>query len=719
MHKNFISRAVIKAFFVLSILPSTVFAQLHIVSPTPRAVYQRDISGNREITVSGTFNMDIDKIEIRAVPAVSGQGIEKPWQTLQNNPVGGVFSGNIALYQGWYTIELRATKGGTVVGRDVLERLGVGEVFIISGQSNAQGLKLYPGPGAEEDRVVYVSNYVNDSKDLLTDPPRAEFGKLVDGVQFIGPRGQTPWCWGALGDLLVKRLNMPVLFINTAWEGSAIENWYSSSIGKDTYNYYSGGSYKMPAGMPYANLRIATKTYANQYGMRAILWTQGETDALYHTSAADYRENLQNLINRLSADVGDKRITWVISRTSRTSDSQTPNIPVTSAAVIGAQNAVIETLFNGTFAGPETDKLVVNRGDGTHFVGKGVDDVAGTHAALRVLANAWNETLTASFFATVPPIAPSTVPTVAATCVTENNAVSITLPEGYTQYIWNNGQTGRTIRVTQPGTYFATVKDNFGNSIITSTVVLEGPAKPNKPIIIPQGAQQACANTGMTFSTTGTDIYTWYKEGSNTSIATGDSATILESGSYVVKAQNIFGCISDNSNASSLTVHPEVPKPVIESVGPFTIGASISTQGLNEKYSWQRPGFEADTISNVIKVLKSGNYTTRAVVVYTLGNNTITCYSDTTTKYFETVDKNDVVVYPNPGPGDYIYIESRDDIKDAIITVFDVTGRVRAEEQIPLLNSRLPIKIKNLPTGKYIVRVTAKDLTLTKQIVVR
>ena len=721
MRNNSISLLGFKLILMLGILPYSVFSQIKIVSPTPRAVYQREFSGQREVNISGTFDVPIDKIEWRAVPAVAGQGIETPWKDLQLNPKGGVFSGNITLFQGWYTVEVRATKGGNVVGRDVLERLGVGEVFIISGQSNAQGLKSDPGPGAQDDRVVYVSNYVNDAKDLLTDPPRGGFSKLTDGVDFMGPRGQTPWCWGILGDLLVQRLNVPVLFINTAWEGTAIENWQKSADGLSSANYYSGGTYIYPEGMPYANLKVAVKTYASQYGLRAVLWMQGEADALYKTTTQDYRDRLQRVINRVG-EHASKRVTWVIARTSRTSQGgNPPYTPIFSPAVIAAQNAVIETPFNPTYPGPETDIIYPNRGDGTHFVGdfRAPDYRTQTLQALTSLANAWNKSLDNNFFATVPPVSPAVVPPLAATCTTENNAVTITLPDGYSSYIWNNGQTGRTINITQAGTYFATVKDQAGNSILTSTVVLAANAKPVPPTILPQGAQQACADAGIVFSTNGKDIYNWYKEGATTAVGTGSSVTVKETGNYTVKAQNIFGCTSENSTASPLTVHEKVPKPVIESSGPFSITATIPKAGLNEKYSWIRPGIEKDTIADIIKVLKTGTYSTKALVTYTLGGNVLTCYSDTASKNFITIEQNDLVFYPNPSPLDFIYVESRDNIKNAVITVYDMFGRLLTTEYLAVLNSRVPFRIKNLSAGMYIVRIAGQGLTVTKQIVVR
>lgn len=711
MHNKFISRVVIKALLLLCVIPATVFSQITITSPVPSAVYQQDITKQRTITITGTFTVPMDKIEVRAVPVNMGQGAETGWRDLQIAPKGGVFEGNITLMGGWYTVEVRGTAAGAVVGRGVLQRLGVGEVFIIAGQSNAQGLKEYPGPGAVDERVLYISNYENDEegiyKDLLTDPVPPTFAKITTGLKTMSPRGQTPWCWGLLGDLLVAKLNVPVLFINTAWEGTSIENWSYSAQGKPTKNKYGGFTYN--PGMPYANLRIAARNYANQYGVRSILWMQGEADGLFGTTTAFYRDNFQFIINKLGQETG-KRITWVIARTSRTSlNKATPS--QVHPQIIAAQNAVLDTQFNPAYPGPETDPLNPNRADGTHFIG---------NEALTILANAWNESLDANFFSTVTPSAPAEIPVIEASCVTENNAVSISLPEGYASYLWSTGETGNTIRVSAAGTYRATVKDASGNSILSSVVVLDNAAKPVQPTITQQGAQQACADSTFNFTVSeGNDIYSWYKEGSATAVTTGSSVRISESGNYVVRGANIFGCVSENSAPSSLLIRPKISKPVIESIGPFSISASIAETGLNERFIWRRPDTETDTTAQTIKILKTGIYTAKAQVEYTLNNNSLICYSDTSSREFRTNEENEIVIYPNPSQGSYIYVESRDNITDASLTLYDIFGRIIKTTPPQLLNSRLVLNVASLPSGKYILKVTGTNQSITKQVIVR
>jgi hypothetical protein len=711
MRYRIILQVVAKALLLICIITSTAFSQIKITSPSLQSVYQRDVAGQRQITVTGTFTVPMEKVEVRAVPVVQGQGVDVAWQDLEVAPKGGVFSGNLTLFQGWYTLEVRGVSDGKIVARDVLSRFGVGEVFLIAGQSNAQGLKEYPGPGANDDRVIYVSNYENDElgmyKDLLTDPVPPVFSKLTTGLKTMSPRGQTPWCWGILGDLLVAKLNVPVMFINTAWEGTAVENWARSSQGLPTDSYYG---YHYAPGMPYANLRIAARNYGNQYGVRAVLWMQGETDGAFGTTAAFYKSNMQQIINQLSSDT-NKRITWVIARTSRASLDR--NIPSkVYPQIIAAQNAVLAEDFNPTYPGPETDPLVPNRPDGIHFVGE---------EALTVLANAWNETLNANFFATVTPTAPAPIPVIEASCVTENNAVRISLPTGFQSYEWSTGEKSSTITVSSAGTYRATVKDAAGNSILSSVVVLDHEAKPARPSILQQGQQQACADSSFQFSVAeGSDNYSWYKQGSTTPLATGPTAKIAENGEYFVRGENIFGCVSENSATSSLIIRPHISKPTIGASGPFSITASISETGLNEQFLWRRPGTETDTIADLVKILKTGVYSTRAQVVYTIGeNNSLTCYSDSASQEFKTNEQNDVVIYPNPSQGNFIYIESRDNIANAVITIFDLYGRVIKTTSPQLLNSRMQINLGYLSTGKYILRVTGQGQSITKQIIIR
>jgi len=502
----------------------------------------------------------------------------------------------------------------------------------------------------------------------------------------------------------VAKLDVPVLFINVAWEGTAIKNWAESAAGVTTTSFY-GHVYAKD--MPYANLRVAARNYANQYGVRAVLWMQGETDAVFKTSASSYSRDLQFLMNRLGADTG-KRITWVIARTSRASARE--GIPSSvNADIIAAQNAVLNTDFNPTFPGPESDPLVPNRIDGTHF--EGVE-------GLTILANAWNASLDAHFFSTVTPASPVQLPPVSASCVTENNAVAITLPAGFQSYEWSNGERGNTIHISQAGVYRATIRDASGNSILSPLVVVESNPKPVQPTILQEGLQQTCADSSFQFTVANaTDLYSWYREGSDAPFAAGTTARVSESGNYFVKGQNVFGCVSESSATSSLVVRPQISLPVIERSGPFSLTARIDDAVENTQFLWSRPGSESDTTGQMVKLLTPGVYAARAKLTYNIGNNSLTCYSGDTSHEVATIEQNDIVIYPNPIVDGYVYIESRDYIPNAEATLFDINGRaIRSIPSQPLEN-RLQLNVGYLPAGKYMLRLKSASHVLIKHIV--
>ena len=692
----------------LFLIPFGLSAQIKITSPVERAVYQRSANGQATISVTGNYTVPVDKIELRAVPVISGQGIDSPWATLQTNPTGGLFSGTITLFQGWYTLEARASLAGKIVGQvATVSRMGVGEVFMISGQSNAQGVDYeFPNkPVAADDRVNYI-NY-NNSVNSLNDPPYPIFERLNTANITMGPRGKSPWCWGILGDLLTQKLNVPVLFINTAWEGTSIGNWAESSQGKKTQNSFG---FFYPEQMPYANLRLSMQHYAKEFGVRAILWMQGETDTYpLATGFEAYKASLNAVLDKLGVDT-NTRVTWVISRTSRIQNANLQS--VTSPAVIAAQNAVIDGLFSTTYPGPETDALYPQRFDGTHFSGT---------TGLTILANAWNNTLNTDFFTKVSPLLPAAVPKITSVCANNNTSLTLTLPEGYASYTWlPSGTTGRTLTVTGPGEYSARVKDASGNTVHSQKLIVQSSIKPAAPTIVQSGSQQSCADSAFVFSlTSSNDSYSWFKQNTTNIIATGPTFAVTEAGSYQVKGQNVFGCVSDNSAAASLVIRAQTPQPTIAKSGPFSMMASIPQTGLNEQYDWKRDQKILSNHTNIVKTDTSGQYSARAKVSYTLGSNLLTCYSAySATQQVVTDEKNDVVIFPNPGAADDLFIESRENMRNAEITVYDIYGRV-VITQTQDLTSRVKIQVKNLAAGKYIIRIKSSDVDLTKQIMIR
>jgi hypothetical protein len=116
-------------------------------------------------------------------------------------------------------------------------------------------------------------------------------------------------------------------------------------------------------------------------------------------------------------------------------------------------------------------------------------------------------------------------------------------------------------------------------------VVLDNGAKPIQPSIFQQGQQQACADSSFQFSVQKAERFTAGTKKVQYAITTGATARIGESGNYFVKAQNIFGCISDNSTCFLADCQAENFEANYRSVRAFQHYSQHSRTGeVNESF---------------------------------------------------------------------------------------------------------------------------------------
>ena len=463
---------------ILCLISTFTSAQVSITYPITRSVFQRNNSNQSHVYIAGNYTTFANKVEARAIarPMTPSQGITTNWITIQNNPVNGYYYGTLNVSGGWYDIEVRLWNETTLLGNSAVQRIGVGEVFLVAGQSNAtgdEGLKNQGnyGPMANDDRVSIVNYSIpfptNYGSVVL---PRAEFSHL-DSTFTIAPFGVSAWCWGALGDTLTKRLNVPIAFFNAGWSGTGITAWEKSAIDSTAtpFNFYT-----MPRGMPYGNLRAALQFYTAQFGVRAVLWHQGETDNLQETNRNTYGDFLKTVILKSREHSGKTNLAWVISKASRFKGFQLINSR-TWQPVIDAQNDVIGINGNGqtnyttqVFEGPTTDRLIgpnIRTGDSVHFVGNG-------H---RILANVWSQKLDTAFFTTSTPYLPIPPPTLTSDC----NGVStllINVSSSYSTSQWTdnfeatNNLSNSFSYSASSGALRVKIKDAIGNILISPEV---------------------------------------------------------------------------------------------------------------------------------------------------------------------------------------------------------------------------------------------------------
>ena len=559
-------------------------SQMSITYPASRIVLQRDGNNQANVQIAGTYSRPIDRVEARAVAVNGGQTTD--WTTIQNNPQGGYFTGNLSVRGGWYRLETRGMLGGTTVEFDDLERFGVGEVFLIAGQSNAQGLNnTTSGAVASADERVICINYSN----FNTNPnqvPRPSFSG-VSATTSIAPNGNTAWGWGRLGDLLAARLNVPILFFNAAFEATAARNWRASLNGSATQNVYSGLTF--PSGIPYSNMRLAMRNYIATTGVRAVLWHQGEADNFVNTSIGSYVSDMTAVINQMRSELG-RTVPWMLARASY--DIRNGS----SANVLNAQNQVIANAGQ-TYAGPNTDVIQIPRPDGVHFSSNGLID----------FANAWNSSLNDSFFANAAPAQPTiTLPTINVSCG-GNGTMNISVQGTFGSVAWSNGQNTPNINVRE-GEYTATIRDANGATLFAPIIKVPNNVQPAKPTVTVNGSTALCQGSSVELVSNSAFTNSW-SNGANT-----PTVRINTTGSYTTTVRNqVSGC-SAVSDAVNINVFqsplPTTPTVTASGNTVFCQGGEVKLMaGSNvNNFRWSN-----GQTGSEITVRSSGQFTVQSI----------------------------------------------------------------------------------------------------------
>lgn len=374
-----------------------VQAQITITSPVPRMVFQRDLNNEARVTITGAAPSGTTLVEARFVPLAIGQGNVTAWTSLSFLSGTSSFRGAVSVSAGWYRLTVRAKNGATILAQTQIDRVGVGEVFVVAGQSNFYG-GLQRVSSASEDRVVCLDSRQDSiSTQLLP----LQFSHINYGTS-IGP-SQPPHLWGSLGDKLVQRLNVPVLFLGAALGGSSSTEWQQSAAG------IIGTTQRSSV---YRQLGEVLRHYVVRTGARAVLWHQGETDTFYGVDQQTYYNNLKYVIQKSRQQLSPGPLTWMISRVSY-------NNGATSPGIIAAQNQLIADLPNA-FPGPATDSIIGtnNRPDNVHMLGEG----------LIRFTNALDQALSTQFFQNAVPF----IPTDSSALITTTYTLPLTRRQGDT-----------------------------------------------------------------------------------------------------------------------------------------------------------------------------------------------------------------------------------------------------------------------------------------------
>lgn len=131
-------RELFLCYYLVSSITSLT-AQVTVTSPRTYAVIQRNNQDLGTIYITGTLSQHADRVEARLLGRTNEATTTYSTWTVIDNQVGtGAFLGQLVAKGGRYNLEVRAIRNEQVAGNvTVVEKVGVGEVFLIVGHSNA------------------------------------------------------------------------------------------------------------------------------------------------------------------------------------------------------------------------------------------------------------------------------------------------------------------------------------------------------------------------------------------------------------------------------------------------------------------------------------------------------------------------------------------------------------------------------------------------------
>ena len=334
------------------LLTTAARGAITIESPRDYQVFQRETKGAGEIVVHGRASEGCDAAEA---------SVMHRWQRL--NVAGDcVFDGVlIARAGGWYTLQVRLRRKGRITATLDVAHVGIGEVFVISGQSNSTNY----GEELQTTRSKMVSTFNGTDWRVADDPqPGVQDGSQLGS--FIP----------AFGDALYERLMVPVGVACVGAGGTSVRQWLPKgdrfpSPPTSPYFFKQVGEHEWESDGRLFDGMVERIRQLGRGGFRALLWHQGESDANqapgHEISGVEYRGMMERLIGAVRGATWD--FPWMVALVSyhNPADRASPEIR-------GAQSS----LWSDGLAleGPDTDTLTgenrQNGGTGVHMSAKGL-----------------------------------------------------------------------------------------------------------------------------------------------------------------------------------------------------------------------------------------------------------------------------------------------------------------------------------------------------------
>lgn len=338
--------------------PTLPAAAVSLSSPLDYQVFQRQSRLRGTIVVSGHVVVPTSHVQVR----IAGKSLLGPlpgrWKDIPFDAKTGDFSAKLtAVSGGFYEVDVKAMVGQRETAEVSVPHVGVGEVFVVSGQSNSTNY----GEVQQKTETQMVSTFSGESWRLADDPQ--------PGVQDGSKKGSfIP----SFGDALYRKYGVPIGVASVGHGSTSVRQWLPAGEPvevmptKESYVVRSKDGTLVSDGTLF-NGMLARMNQLGEHGFRAVLWHQGESDSHqpegHDISATTYATMLREVILAARKQAGWD-MPWFVAEATYHSPTDMNCPPIRAA-----QRSMWES--GVALEGPDTDTLTMqyrqNNGKGVHF----------------------------------------------------------------------------------------------------------------------------------------------------------------------------------------------------------------------------------------------------------------------------------------------------------------------------------------------------------------
>lgn len=304
----------------------------------------QQVNGCADIVLAGIWKScgkcNMARVFARVVKEESGEPVlqwfecmaagEGRWTGVARNiPAGGLYRIETCLNQEDEPIQW--SKRG-----DMIHHVGVGDIFVIAGQSNSAGYGKSPVYDPPEIGIHLYRN--NGEWDLASHPMNESTGSIHPVNTETSNPGHSPYL--SFAKNIKKALGYPIGLIQSSLGGSSLNSWNPSEDGR-----------------LYKSMLESIKINGGR--IKGVLWYQGCSDTSPEWSE-NYLERFLYMVNALRKELNDKEIPFLTVQLNRAVSASTHVMDSGWGKVREAQRMAARTISN-VFVIPSLDCQLSDR----------------------------------------------------------------------------------------------------------------------------------------------------------------------------------------------------------------------------------------------------------------------------------------------------------------------------------------------------------------------